>query len=89
MTEAYQGERRRAALLGASAYLRIFAMTTAAGFLARGALAAGDDPAGAAAIAKARFFAQTMLPEVSSLRAAMVGSAAAVGAGAAGLLSGD
>jgi hypothetical protein len=35
------------------------------------------------------FFAQTMLPEVLSFKAAMVGGVAAVGAGAAGLLYGD
>jgi hypothetical protein len=88
MTEAYQSERR-AALFGASAYLRMFAMAVGAGLLAKGALAAADDSPGSAAIAKAVFFAQTMLPEVSSLKAAVVGAAAAVGAGAAGLLSGD
>ena len=89
MIEAYQGERRRAALLGGSAYLRIFAMTISSGLLAKGALSAGDDQAGSAAIAKAAFFAQTILPEVSSLRAGVVGAAAAVGPGAAGVLVGD
>jgi alkylation response protein AidB-like acyl-CoA dehydrogenase len=89
MTEAYRGERRRAALFGASAYLRMFAMTAAGGLLAKGALAAEDDQAGSAAIAKAAFFAHTMLPEVSSLKAAVVGAAAALGAGAAGVLAGD
>jgi hypothetical protein len=88
MTEAYQRERR-AALLGASAYLRIFATAFGAGLLAKGALAAGDDRTGSPAIAKAAFFAQTMLPEVSSLRAAMAGSAAAVGVEAAAWLGGD
>jgi len=73
--DAWQRDRR-AALLGAGAYLRIFAMTFAGGLLARGALAAGDDAAGSAAIAKAVFFAQTMLPEVASLKAAMSGAAA-------------
>ncbi len=88
ITAAYRSERR-AALLGAGAYLRIFAMTFAAGLLARGALAAGDDRVGSAAIAKAVFFAQTMLPDVSSLRAAIAGSAAAVGAEATAWLGGD
>ncbi len=88
ITAAYQSERR-AALLGAGAYLRIFAMTFAAGLLAKGALAAGDDRVGSAAIAKAVFFAQTMLPDVSSLRAAIAGSAAAVGAETTAWLCGD
>jgi hypothetical protein len=64
-------------------------MTVAAGLLAKGALAAENDPAGSAAIAKATFFAQTMLPEVSSLKAAVVGAAAAAGAGAAAVLGRD
>lgn len=86
---AYHGDERRAALLGASAYLRMAAMAVAAGFLAKGALAAEDDQTGRAAIAKAAFFAQTMLPEVSSLKTTVVGATAAVGAGAVGLLGED
>lgn len=88
IVEAQRSERRQA-LFGASAYLRLAAMTVAAGLLAKGALAAEDDQAGRAAFAKAVFFAQTILPEASSLKAVAVGAAAAVGADAAGLLSGD
>jgi acyl-CoA dehydrogenase len=73
---------RRTALFGATAYLRLFAMVSGAALLAKGALAAGDEPAGAGAIAKAGFFAQTMLPEASALRASIAGAAAGVaGAG--------
>jgi alkylation response protein AidB-like acyl-CoA dehydrogenase len=88
VTAAWRSDRR-AALLGATAYLRIFATTLAGGLLARGALAAGDDPSGRVAIAKARFFAQTILPETASLRIAMSGSAAAVGEDATVWLGGD
>ena len=77
---------RRAALLGATAYLRLFGITAGGALLAKGALAAEDDPPGRGAIAKAGFFAHTMLPEASSLRAAVVGARAAVGAGAAEVL---
>ena len=80
MAGAVAGDRR-AALLGATAYLRLFGIAAGAALLAKGALASEDDPPGRAAIAKASFFAQTMLPEASSLRTAVVGASAAVGAG--------
>ncbi|MCB1502633.1 MAG: acyl-CoA dehydrogenase, partial [Bauldia sp.] len=77
---------RRPVLLAASAFLRFFAGVLAAGLLVKGALAAGDDKTGEGAIAKAVFFAQTILPEVVSLRTAVEGATAAVGAEARSLL---
>ncbi len=88
MTGAVAGDRR-AALLAATAYLRLFGITAGGALLAKGALASEDDQPRRAAIAKAGFFAQTMLPEASSLRAAVVGASAALGAGAAAEVLGE
>jgi alkylation response protein AidB-like acyl-CoA dehydrogenase len=85
MAGAIAGDRR-AALLAATAYLRLFGVTAGGALLARGALTAEDDQPGRAAIAKAGFFAHTMLPEASSLRAAVFAAGAAVGAGAVAVL---
>ncbi len=86
---ALRAGRKDDALAGAGAYLHIFAMCVASGLLARGALAAGDDPAGARAIAKAAFFAQTMLSEASSLRTTVERAGAAMGVEFATVLDGD
>jgi len=88
MREALQGGRKGEALLGATAYLRILAMTFSAALLAKGALAATGDPTGARGFAKATFFAHTVLPEVSSLRVAVEKAGVAVGDGAAAVLGG-
>jgi len=72
--------REREALAGATAYLRLLALGTAGGLLLKGALAAEDG--GAAAVATARAFAETALPETASLRAAVIDAAAAVDAAA-------
>ncbi|HET7714534.1 MAG TPA: acyl-CoA dehydrogenase [Bauldia sp.] len=85
MSEAAARDRR-SALYGASGYLRLFGIVGGAALLAKSAIVGGDDRAGLAAIAKGRFFAQTMLPEASSLRAAMMGAGTAVGADGAALL---
>ena len=61
----------------------------AGGLLAKGALAADRHNAAEATIAKAVFFAHTMIPEAVSLRAVVEGATAAVGAGATSLLRGD
>jgi acyl-CoA dehydrogenase len=73
MREAVAADRG-AALAGATAYLRLFALAAGAALLARGALAADGDPVGRGMIAKARFFAQTVLGEAAGLRAAATGA---------------
>ena len=66
--------RQREALAGATADLRLFALAAAGGLLARGALAAGPGEDGA--IATARYFADTILPESGGLRLAITEGAA-------------
>jgi hypothetical protein len=77
--------REREALAGATAYLRLFALATAGGFLLKGALAAEDGEA--AAIATARAFAETVLPETAALGAAVTDGAAAIEAAAPAALA--
>ena len=72
--------REREALAGATAYLRLFALSTAGGLLLKGALAAEDGEAGA--VATARAFAETVLLDTVSLRTAVTDGAAAAEAAA-------
>lgn len=73
------------ALAGATPYLRIFGLVAGASYLAEAALAAaslragGDsDPAHAARIAIARFFAENLLPAAGGLEPAVVSGAESV-----------
>ncbi|HMN86379.1 MAG TPA: acyl-CoA dehydrogenase C-terminal domain-containing protein, partial [Bauldia sp.] len=80
---ALAAERTREALAGATPFLRLMALTTAAGILVRAALAARDDDAG---VATARHFAETVLVETAVLRLAVTeGAAATEAVAAAGL----
>jgi hypothetical protein len=81
-----RGATRRDILAGASAYLRLFAVTAGGAMLARTALETADGPLGAAAFAKARFFAQTMMRETGALRATVADAGAALGEAARSLL---
>jgi butyryl-CoA dehydrogenase len=72
-------------LAGATPYLRIFGLTAGAAYLAEIALAAhhakatGDThPAHAARIATARFFAESLLPQVAGLQQTVMGGADSV-----------
>jgi alkylation response protein AidB-like acyl-CoA dehydrogenase len=78
-TAEMRGAARRGMLAGASAYLRLFAVTAGGAMLARIALETADGPLGAAAFAKARFFAQTMMRETGALRATVADAGAALG----------
>jgi hypothetical protein len=68
-----------AALAGATPYLRLFGLTAGAAYLAEIALAAdavgAKDPANAARIATARFYAENLLPTVAGLEHAVVSGA--------------
>jgi alkylation response protein AidB-like acyl-CoA dehydrogenase len=72
------------ALAGASAYLRLFALTAGGVLLARGALAAADDERW---VALARFFAETMAGETAALASTVTGGAAALRQAAGALLT--
>jgi len=70
---------------GATPYLRLFGLVAGASYLAEEALAAhaaaasGDlDPAHAARIATARFFAENLLPAAGGLERAVVSGAQSV-----------
>jgi hypothetical protein len=71
-----------AALAGATPYLRLFGLTAGAAYLAEMALAAdavgASDPANAARIATARFFAENLLPVAGGLEHAVVSGAESV-----------
>jgi butyryl-CoA dehydrogenase len=71
-----------AALAGATPFLRLFGLTAGATYLAETALAAdalgAKDPANAARIATARFFAENLLPAVVGLEHAVVSGADSV-----------
>ena len=75
------------ALAVASPYLRLLALTAGGSFLARAATVSQQlaDPGTEARVALARYFTETLLAEVSSLRAVVVSGAAAVRHGAAAL----
>jgi butyryl-CoA dehydrogenase len=80
-----------AALAGATPYLRLFGLTAGAAYLAEMALAAdamgASDPANAARIATARFFAEQLLPAAGGLEHVVVSGADAVTAGDAALVA--
>ncbi len=88
-TAVIRSAARRDMLAGASAYLRLFAMTAAGAMLARTALETADGPLGVAAFAKARFFAQTMLWETGALKATIADAGAALEEAARSLLVDD
>ena len=77
--------REREALAAATPTLRLFALTTAGALLAKGALAGSG--ADGAAIATARWFADTILPETAGLRLAVTEGAAATEEAAARMLA--
>jgi hypothetical protein len=85
-TEVIRGAGRRDMLAGASAYLRLFAVTAAGAMLAKTALETSGGPLGAAAFAKARFFAQTMMRETGALGATVADAGGALGEAARSLL---
>jgi acyl-CoA dehydrogenase len=89
IVEANADGRRRDALAGAGAYLRLFAITLAGGLLAKAAIASAGSPEGRDTFAKAVFFAQTMLTEGPGLRAAAEGAARGLDAGAVAMLAGE
>jgi hypothetical protein len=74
--------RSEAALAGATPYLRQFGLTAGAVYLAEIALAAesagAGEPANAAHIATARFFAENLLPAAHGLEQAVVSGAGSV-----------
>jgi hypothetical protein len=79
------GNDQAAALAGATPYLRIFGLVAGAHYLMEAALAAaalragGDaDPAHAARIEIARFFAENLLPAASGLEAVVIAGAGSV-----------
>src|SRR5690606_15927452 len=64
-------KRRTDALAGATAYLRLFALTAGGALLTKGALAADEADKGDAWLALARFFAETRLGEAAGLAASV------------------
>jgi hypothetical protein len=89
MNGALTGGRRRDALAGAGAYLRLFSTTLAGGLLAKAAMLADGSRDGRDAFAKAGFFAQTILTDVPGLRAAAEGAARGLDPGAVAMLAGE
>jgi hypothetical protein len=81
--QASLGEGRMdTALAGATPYLRQFALTAGAAYLAKGALAGGD----AGRVALFRFFAENLLSETAALKSTVIEGAPAMEAAAAALL---
>jgi len=75
------GDDADAVLAGATPYLRLFALTAGAGYLARGALAASQETAGDETrerILLARLFAETALAETGALRRTVTGAGEAL-----------
>jgi acyl-CoA dehydrogenase len=76
------GAKPDAALAGATPYLRLFGLTAGAAYLAEMALAAdalgATDPANAARIATARFFAENLLPASHGLEQTVISGADSV-----------
>jgi butyryl-CoA dehydrogenase len=79
------------ALAGATPFLRLFGLTAGAAYLAEMALAAeamgAKDPANAARIATARFYAENLLPAAAGLEHAVVSGADAVNQSEAALVA--
>jgi hypothetical protein len=82
---ALADRRQRAALAGATAYLRLFALATGGALLARGALKANG--ADGQFVALARFFAERILGETAGLRLAVGEGAGALDQAATALFS--
>ena len=67
-----------AALAGATPYLRLFGLASGGIYLARGALAAAQEPGHPNAIAYARFFAENIAVTAPGLAAAITSGADAI-----------
>ena len=89
LAAALSANKLREALAGATPFLRLFGLTAGGTLLAKGALKSAASENGAAWIALARFFAETMLDETAALSATVTEGAAGLDqAAAAHLLQG-
>jgi hypothetical protein len=87
LRQALAEGRQRAALAGATAFLRLFSLCTGGVLLAKGALA--EDATNGRFVTLARFFAERILGETAGLRLAVTEGAAALDQAAALLAASD
>ncbi len=80
--------RRSTALAGATPYLRLFALATGGGLLARGAMRAKAEDGEDGFVALARYFAETMVAETAALAMTVIEGAEALEAASAAWLDG-
>ncbi|MEJ1157873.1 acyl-CoA dehydrogenase [Prosthecomicrobium sp. N25] len=85
--EAKREADPQAVLAAAASYLRLLSLAAGGAYLARGAVAAAGEADGDGRVALARFYAEHLLGETSSLRARVVNGSEVVGAASAALAS--